>query len=400
MKLNAVLAPLTVVMCVITVVTVLNHMNQQRAESSSSSAATTTSSSSPMIPSSERSLLHGTRSLLVTGVSSKIPEADDYRLISTVPWEHKDVSRLFRDAGTEMSCELLETGSSVVQPLVAATPDVAGPLGRLSAFSIRLQVGKSLGDGLPGVTRGIIEDYLKAHQLTIQPTFYCNEQSQLVMGPSLRAAFVRIDSPEQSIPAEAMIESSIGELRTLGACWDSDEEFTPATCRTLVLGFRYSLDADSLTAQNSSKREFEIVFLHLLPTSTRAEPKLAVFATSDSRTQFHLLEETDPQSVVQSAAITADVRFADVKLLGMYPEAPVVTRVRHRSLLSIPIDIVKAQIEGLGGVPPEGGFSAVLDELYYKTTGKEAPTLAPAAGEESPQPPTAPTQDGKSGFSV
>ncbi len=44
------------------------------------------------------------------------------------------------------------------------------------------------------------------------------------MGPSLRAAFVRIDSPEPSIPAEAMIESSIGELRTLGACWDSDEE--------------------------------------------------------------------------------------------------------------------------------------------------------------------------------
>ena len=142
------------------------------------------------------------------------------------------------------------------------------------------------------------------------------------------------------------------------------------------------------------------MFLHRLPTSTTAEPKLAVFATSDSRTQFHLLEETDPQSVEQSAAITADVRFADVKLLGMYPEAPVVTRVRHRSLLSIPIDIVKAQTEGLGGVPPEGGFSAVLDELYYKTTGKEAPTLAPAAGEESPQPPAAPTQDGKSGFRV
>jgi len=28
-----------------------------------------------------------------------------------------------------------------------------------------------LGDGLPSVTRGIIEDDLKAHQLTIQPTF-------------------------------------------------------------------------------------------------------------------------------------------------------------------------------------------------------------------------------------
>ena len=152
MKLNTVLAPLTVVMCVITAVTVFNHMNQQRSESPSSSAATATGMSSPMIPSSERSLLSPTRRLLVTGVSSKIPEADDYRLISTIPWEHKDVSRLFRDAGTEMSCELLETGSSVVQSLVAPTADVAGPLGRLSAFSIRLQVGKTLGDGLQSMS--------------------------------------------------------------------------------------------------------------------------------------------------------------------------------------------------------------------------------------------------------
>ena len=257
----------------------------------------------------------------------------------------------------------------MVQPLLDAIPNIAGPLGRRCAFSIRLQVGKELGDGLPSVTRGIIEDYLKSHQLTIQPTFYYNEQAKLILSPVIRAAFVRIDVPEQASPAESMIATSIRELRTLGTYWNDTATFTPTDCRTLVLGFRYTLDVEGVAAKPNAQREFELVFLHLLPEATLQNPKLAVFATSDARTQFHLLEESNPDTVEQLAAITADVRFADSKMMGMYPETPVVTKVRHRALLSIPAELVQSQIEGLAGKGPTGGFSGVLDELYARAMG-------------------------------
>lgn len=382
MRLNTILAPLTIGMFVLTVVIVVDHIRTHPAAAASSTAVSITADPESE-PSASRSLLSGSKSLLVTGVSSRIPEATDYRQLKTVPWESSEVGRLFRDAGVELSCQLLETGADVVQPLLEPTPNLAGPLGRQAAFSIRLQIGKNLGAGLPSVTRGIIEDYLKSHQLTIQPSYYHDEQGHLILGPRLRAAFVRLDVPDKTTAAESMIAASIAELRPLGAYWNSAEVFSPAACRTLLLGFRYTLDVDSLTGAGNPKREYELLFLHLLPESTVSNPRLAVFATSEARTQFHLLEENDPNSTDQFAAITADIRFADTRLAGMYPQAPVVTRVHHRALLSIPVDLVKSQIEGLAGNGPEGGFSGILDDLYHKATGTEAPAATPA---EQPAP--------------
>ncbi len=366
MKLNAFLVPFTGLMLAYTGFTVISHFYSRSTTPSVESESPSTLSS---IPSAERNLISESRSLLVVGVSSKIPITEDYRLLDSVPWELRDVSRHFREAGLESSCELLDVGADLVQPLLDVVPNVAGPLGRRSAFTIRLQVGKELGDGLPSITRGIIEDYLRSHQLTIQPTFYYNETGTVVLGPVIRAAFVRTDSPQQTSPAEAMIATSIRELRTLGAYWNKSEKFTPSECRTLILGFRYTLDLNVTLANPNPQREYEVLVLHILPGATAANPKMAVFATSDARTQFHLLEETDPNSAEQVAAITADVRFADAKLLGMYPEAPVVTKVRHRALLTIPVELVKSQIEGLGGQAPAEGFSGVLDELYIRATG-------------------------------
>jgi hypothetical protein len=192
-----------------------------------------------------------------------------------------------------------------------------------------------------------------------------------------------------------MIATSIGELRTLGAYWHDDQQFTPASCRTLILGFRYTLDVDSTTVRGNPKREYEIVFLHRLPESTVSKPKLAVFATSDARTQFHLLEETDPESVEQLATVSADIRFADTRLAGMYPQAPVVTRVYHSAILSVPVELVKSQIAGLGGTLPEDGFSGILDQLYVSATGTDAPATSESvpttATEVTPPPATDPT---------
>jgi hypothetical protein len=191
-----------------------------------------------------------------------------------------------------------------------------------------------------------------------------------------------------------MIAKSIGELRTLGAYWNGEEVFTPAVCRTLVLGFQYTLDVEGVAAKPNAQREYELVFLHLLKDATVTQPKLAVFATSDARTQFHLLEETNPDSVEQLAAITADVRFADAKMLGMYPEAPVVTKVRHRALLTIPADLVQAQIDGLG-VGKQAGFSEVLDALYDRAMGETKQTATPPDSAQPPeaQPALEPTPD-------
>jgi hypothetical protein len=323
------------------------------------------------LPSSEGSLLSESRSLLVTGITLNIPKADDYLLLNTVPWKLSDVSKSFREASVERSCELLEVGSTVIQPLLNVKPNDAGPLGRRCAFSIQLQLGKDSSSNLPNLTRGIIEDYLKAHQLTIQPSYYYDEKGRLILSPQLRASFIRLDAPKQATVAEPMIAKSIQELRTLGAYWNKSTPFTPADCRTLILGFRYTLDSPPIAGKANARLDYELLFIHVLPQSTPQSPKVAVFATSDARTQFHLLEESDPESEMQSAAITADVRFADSKMMGMYPERPVVTRVYHKALLSVPVELVQSEIEGLTGVPPEGGFSGVLDKLYKTATGTD-----------------------------
>ena len=191
-----------------------------------------------------------------------------------------------------------------------------------------------------------------------------------------------------------MIAKSIGELRTIGVYWNKTEAFTPALCRTLILAFQYTLDVEGVAAKPNAQREYELVFLHLLKDASVANPKLAVFATSDARTQFHLLEETNPDSVEQLAAITADVRFADSKMMGMYPEAPVVTKVRHRALLTIPTDLVQAQIEGLG-VGKETDFSDVLDEFYDRAMGQAQSAETPSDPNEpaDAQPALEPTPD-------
>lgn len=381
MKLNRILAPFTVIMLVYTAYNVVNHLRKD-GENTTAPGEPSSKASTLIIPSEGRSLLNESKSLMLTGVSSRTPIAEDYRILKAVPWKLGEVQASYRAAGAESACELLETGTDVIQGLVEANPGTSGPLGRRCAFSIRLQLGKELGEGLPGITKGIIEDYLKAHQLTIQPSMYHDEQGRLILSPLIRASFVRLDTPATAALAEPMIAKSIGELRTLGAYWSGEEVFTPALCRTLVLGFQYTLDVEGVAAKPNAQREYELVFLHLLKDATVSQPKLAVFATSDARTQFHLLEETNPDSIEQIAAITADVRFADAKMLGMYPEAPVVTKVRHRALLTIPADLVQAQIDGLG-VGKQAGFSEVLDSLYERAMGETQPTATPSDSAQS-----------------
>ncbi len=374
MRLNYVLAPLTIVLLVVTIVNIKSHLDKRQVEE------TETTTDAANVPEADApdarnpSIISESSSLLIAGVSSKVPTKEDYVLLDSVPWDLRDVNRLFRSAGVERSCQLLESGVDVVQPLGRAAKGQASPLGRRSAFGIRLQVGKELGNGLPGISRGYIEDYLKNHQLMIQTSFYQDTDGKLILSPDLRAALYEIDGPYLTSLQEEMIKTSVADLRNIGAYWKSDEEFRPSACRTHIFAFHYERDSDKGTAQPVTQREYELVFLHMLPEATAENPKLAVFATSDGRTQFHLLEEMDPDQPEQLANVNADIRFADVQLLGMLPRLPVVTRVKHRAILSVPIDMVKAQVEGLPGKPPEHGLSTILDEFYARAVGKDVKT--------------------------
>ena len=395
MKLNKVLAPFTVLMLGYSVFTVVSTLREEK-KWSTEDEDKFIGQAAPATSSEGRSLLKESKGLMLTGISSKIPITEDYRILKAIPWTLSAVQGNYRASSAESACSLLETGTDVIQPLVECLEGSAGPLGRRCAFSIRLQLGKEIGEGLPSVTRGIIEDYLKAHQLTVQPSFYHDEQGRLILSPLIRASFVRLDTPALASLAEPMIAKSIGELRTLGVYWKETETFAPALCRTLILAFQYTLDVEGIAAKPNAQREYELVFLHLLKDASVSNPKLAVFATSDARTQFHLLEETNPDSVEQLAAITADVRFADSKMLGMYPEAPVVTKVRHRALLTIPTDLVQAQIDGLG-IGKEADFSEILDEFYERAMGQAQPTMTPSESNKpaDAQPALEPTPDAK-----
>jgi hypothetical protein len=368
MRLNYLLIPLTIGFIGVTVFNIASHL-KDRELTESGAAESQTSIPTPDDISEENSIIAQSTSLLMTGVSSKVPTTEDYTPLSTVPWEIKDINRLFRSAGTVHACQLLEPGIDVVQPLSRGTKGQASPLGRRSVFGLRLQLGKAIGNGLPGISRGYIEDYLRSHQLLIQPLFYQDEKGALVLGVELRAALYKIDGPFLTALHEDMIKSSVGDFRVLGAYWQGGEQLTPSAVRTLILAFHYERDSDRGGIQPTPQREFELIFLHLLKDATPADPKVAVFATSDGRSQFHLLEETDPDQPEQIANVTADIRFADAQLLGMLPRLPVVTRVKHRALLSIPIETVKAEIAGLPGKPPEHGLSTVLDDFHARAHG-------------------------------
>ena len=367
MRANRILPVFTIALLVVTAVTVFRHIQEtKRFELLVPDVNSTDGADdSVALPNTDKEI-ERPRTLLVTGVSSQVPQTRDYRLIKSIPWQLQEVSKWFNDAGPKLSCDILPAGTPSVESLATGEPGVAGPLGRIPVVSINLQVGEELGEGLPSVTRGIIEDYLKAHRLNIQPTLYRDENDRLVVSPKLKAAFVRIDTPKLTSEPEGMIRSSVAEFRTIGAFWESGEIFEPGLMRTMVLAFRYTIDTKKELGGSSSRREFELIFVHVLPGSTVEEPRIAVFATSDGRSQFHLLDSKDSASVDHPAAVTADVRFADSALLGMYPKSPVVTRVTHRSLLTIPTDLVKAQLEGFAGDAPEGGFSGFLDVLYER----------------------------------
>ena len=388
MQSKTILAPLTICTFLVTGVVVASHILLQP------DALGTTESPSLMNsglgdPANAASSIEAmSKTLLMTGVSPAVPEVRTMPVVRSVPWERQALGREFRRAGAQLSCSLLEPGVSVIQPLIAPTPGTAGPIGRQSAFSLNLEIDPAAKSNLPRVTRGAIESYLSSHQLTIQPVYYHTAEGKPFFGPQIRAAFVAVASPDKTTEAEDMIVAAIRELRTLGIYWDAETPLVPEQARTMILAFKYSLDTDIAgTGKSKSEQEYELLFLHLLKDSSATAPKLAVFATSNGRTDLNLLETSDPMSTQQKAVIAARVRFGEFNMMGMYPANPVVTGVFHQAQLSLPVDSVKALLEGFATGKPRS-LPDVLDELTSRgTTGNTSDLFSPPA---SPVPePTA-----------
>jgi hypothetical protein len=414
MNIQRVMAFVTFVLLGVTAYTVVTHMQAEKAKAEKKKQAAEESRAEkssqqnvngsldageageqsdpelPQQPSYQRNLLADGISLM-TGINLQIPQAQDYVLIREIPWERREITRLFRDAGAEASCVLLEPGVDVLQPLGKPQAGKSSALGRQPVFTIQLQPAADAQQPLANATRGIIEDYLKSHQLTIEAPLYADSLERVFVGPAIRAAFVATADSKKTIPAEPMIQSSIAELRTVGAIWEGEDDFAPGSCRTLLLGFRYTRDSEVKDSRASAEREFELVFLHRLPESTASDPKLVVFATSNGRTEFHLLQPSVLSDAQQNVTIQADVRFMDSKMMGMYPEAPVVTRVRHNSLMTVSVDLVKSQYEkAIVDKRVTGAFSAVLDDLYQQASEltEAQPAVAEPAVQDQPAPVT------------
>jgi hypothetical protein len=370
--MNRIMAALTFVLLGCTALNLFMHLSKKPAKDVANSTATTETDSAPApkvqpdeVASANRSILRQSGSM-ISGVGLQVPLVSSYPIVKAVPWNSGDVARLFRDAGSDRSCRLLETNVPVVQALNPPADELSGPLGRTPVFSIRLEPSKDAEDPLSGVVRGVVEDYLRSHHLTIQTQIYANERGEMILGPTVKAAFVRSDQPEKTVMAESMIATSIGELRTLGASWESSEPFSPEAFRTLILAFRYTRDALDSTQRKTTQRDYELVFIHRLPGATFQDPRIVVFATSDGRTKFQLLEPINGADLAGSISILADVRFQSANMMGMYPEAPVVTGVRHASLLSVSSDLVKSQMDAKQSEKKNTSFSELLDEFYRK----------------------------------
>ena len=366
MQSRVILAPVTIGGALVTVAVVISHILSQPSDASpgSSGAALAGEFAEPLSP--DHALLESSSSLLMTGVISTVPKAKDIPVIPEIPWTVQELGREFRRAGSQMSCSLLEPGIEIIQPLAEPVTGSERALGRQIAYAMNIEMDPAAKSTLPRVSRGAIESYLESHQMTIQAVFYQNAAGELFFGPQVRAGFVAVASPERTIEPEAMIATAIKELRTLGVFWDQTTELVPSQARTLILAFRYSLQTEILgTGKSAGNQEYELIFLHLLKDSTASQPKLAVFATSNARTELNLLEAADPAKSQQNALIAARVRFGDFNMMGMYPANPIVTGVFHKAQLSIPVDSFKALLEGFASGTPRS-LTEVLDELHSR----------------------------------
>ena len=110
MKLNKVLAPFTVLMLGYSVFTVVSTLKEEKWPTEDDNKS---SGQSPLATSSkERSLLKESKGLMLTGISSKVPIAEDYRILKAIPWTLNAVQSSYRASSAESACSHIRASNA------------------------------------------------------------------------------------------------------------------------------------------------------------------------------------------------------------------------------------------------------------------------------------------------
>lgn len=282
---------------------------------------------------------------LRVGVIGATPDRGDITTMDAFPFEKVDLFRSYR-AAADRACRLIVPGVAVSPPLArTAREGQSGSLGRMTAMTIGLTFDAEGTKKLPAVTRGQVNKYFADHRLAVQPVLHRDAQDRPYFGTDCQAAFFELERPGMTVKAESMISIAVGRFRALGLVPDAVDAVAPRDDilgRTLALAFTFQQKDETVTgAADASKTAMELLLLHLTADCTADDPQVQVFVTSDDRTNLHRLDTQGMRLNGPTPAITADVRFKKTKLMGMYPDDPVVSGIDFRSTGILSMDTIK-----------------------------------------------------------
>lgn len=268
------------------------------------------------------------------GVIGSTPARNNITVISELPVTNSKVRTQYRDAESR-TCRMLVAGAPVAPPRSRTRPGTRGSLGRIVTFTIGLELDFKGRSKLPALVRGQVEKYFRKHRLSVQPVLYHDEQGSLYFGTDCQAAFFEIASPSVTVKSEPMIQDAIGRFRALGIVGGVDPQRMAKQDllgRTLAMAFSFE-KADRAVKSVGDRGRYvtELMLLHLPENATIDHPNVQVFVTSEGRMTLHRLDVSNEALNSPTPTISADVRFANTVMMGMYPAEPVVTAMRYRS---------------------------------------------------------------------
>ncbi|WP_437185189.1 hypothetical protein SH668x_002286 [Planctomicrobium sp. SH668] len=279
-----------------------------------------------------------------------------------IPWDTNSLRSEFSNP-TSRACQ-------VIAPNLPANPsllDAEKVDGKLvsqffSAFTVGLTLDASARAKMNGIIKVPVESYLSKHQLIIQPELCRTREGEFIFTGNVRGAFVSKVSRNTTEDAHQMIRDAVKSFRILGVVPGAQDGVTGASLpRTLVMAFGYSRQRfdESSAFRTVDEEEFELIFLHLLPKQeSQFKPSLAVFVTTDGRTNLQELDIRDSAIRSNDASVTASIMFRDFTLLGVYPANPVVTGLTNQSRSSVSVDDLRRKIDG-----SEAAEATVLGQL-------------------------------------
>jgi len=273
---------------------------------------------------------------LSVGVINKATAINELPTIEAVPWQSDELRSAYK-AAEGFEVQMLGEGMPVKASLVDEATGVCRTTGRLSALTIGLDIDADSKSKLPSVTRLQIIEYLRDHEIALQPLVHQTDAGKLYFGGVCYAAFYDVAVNQTTIDPEPLVQQSISRIRVLGVLGGEHAE----DARTLVMAIRYAVtETPSFNQSRQAKYENELLFFHLSPASTAEIPLLSVFISSDNREYLHRLSSGNENTTHGTALMMTTIRFDSFVMMGIYPAEPVVTGVVPYRSVKIPVAMI------------------------------------------------------------